>query len=180
MEATDQHMLDKHPFLLSLSEKSDYGEVYKILKAHPDVSSDANEEALLLRALCFSVVGKLPKAKIAVQNAMILKFTRSLGANGVDVFFSKLQGTGSSAQTLFFTDIQNTLDHIVRRGGILRKERIDAKKQLAAAEAKKQEIYQSFLQPDGTLKVKLGENPSPTDLKQKEWFDNLPEDYKRK
>jgi hypothetical protein len=108
-----------------------------------------------------------------------LKFTKSLGATCCCQYISKLQGTGSSAQTLFFTDIQNTLDHITRRGGILRKERIDAKKQLAVAEAKKQEIYNSFLQPDGTLKLQLGPDPSPTDLKQKEWFDNLPEDYKR-
>jgi hypothetical protein len=44
---------------------------------------------------------------------------------------------------------------------------------------KRKEIYESFLQPDGSLTLPLGPEPTEMELKQAEWFDNLPEYYKQ-
>lgn len=90
-----------------------------------------------------------------------------------------MTGAGSSAQNLFFNDLNTTYDHISKRGGVLRQERLDKKKEQILQETKKKEIYESFKQPDGTLMLPLGPEPSESELKQKEWFDNLPEDYKQ-
>ncbi len=90
----------------------------------------------------------------------------------------RLHGTGSSAQNLFFTELNKTYEHIIKRGGVLRQSRVEKKIQHEKQQAKKREIYESFKQPDGTLKLSLGPEPTEIDLKQKEWFDNLPEDYK--
>jgi hypothetical protein len=99
-----------------------------------------------------------------------------------DYFWSdcRLQNPGSSAQNMFFGDVNTTFEHITKRGAVLRKERLEKKAELDSQEARKKEVYNSFLQPDGTLKLPLGPDASETDLKQKEWFDHLPEDYKRK
>lgn len=178
MESRDKDLKARHPQLLLLSEKNSYGDIVKILRENPALLTESNEEALLLRALCLACVGKASQAKTAVQNSMILKFSRNLGANGVDVFFSRLQGSSSSAQNLFFNDLAATYDHITKRGAVLRQERLDKKEQINRQEAQKKEIYASFLQPDGTLMLPVSETATETDLKQKEWFDNLPEDYK--
>lgn len=90
-----------------------------------------------------------------------------------------MQGTGTGAQNLFYGDLQKTYDHVITRGGVLRQDRVAKKIELQMQEQKKKEIYESFLQPDGTLKLPLGQDPTEVDIKQKEWFDNLPEDYKR-
>jgi hypothetical protein len=89
-----------------------------------------------------------------------------------------LTGTGTSAQNLFFSDLKTTYDHIQNRGLVLRKERIEKIKQMKEQREARQKLYESFKQEDGTLKLPLQENPTEMELKQKEWFDALPEDYK--
>ena len=74
--------------------------------------------------------------------------------------------------------MNKTYEHIIKRGAVLRQDRVEKKIEHEKQQAKKKEIYESFKQPDGTLKLPLGADPTDVDLKQKEWFDNLPEDYK--
>lgn len=90
MESRDEDLLQRHPQLLLFSQKSDYGDIVKLLRQYPTLSTEKNEEALLLRALCFSCIGKTKEARTCVQNSTIIKFTRNLGGNdGIDLFFSK-------------------------------------------------------------------------------------------
>lgn len=74
--------------------------------------------------------------------------------------------------------MNKTYEHIIKRGAVLRQDRVEKKIEHEKQQAKKKDIYESFKQPDGTLKLPLGPDPTDVDLKQKEWFDNLPEDYK--
>ncbi|KAJ3306474.1 hsp90 co-chaperone Cdc37 [Kappamyces sp. JEL0829] len=181
MECRDEDLNALNPALLLFSQKSDYGDLVKLLRQHPKLQSEKAEEVLLLRAICMATVGDLKAARNCVQNSLVLKYTRNLQTtgNGIEMFFGKLQGAGSSAQNLFFGDVNTTYEHITKRGATLRKERLEKKAAMEEQERKKKEIYNSFLQPDGTLKLPLGPEPSEVDLKQKEWFDQLPEDYKQ-
>jgi hypothetical protein len=61
---------------------------------------------------------------------------------------------------------------------VLRKERVEKMKKIKEQQEERKKIYDSFKQADGTLKLPIGENPTEMELKQKEWFDALPEDYK--
>jgi hypothetical protein len=90
LESTDESLLRKHPQLLKLSRTSDYGAIYRILKDYPDLSkNEAFDEALLLRALCKEIVGQASEARNCVLVSLILKFTRSLGENSLETFFTK-------------------------------------------------------------------------------------------
>ena len=87
-------------------------------------------------------------------------------------------GTGTQAQTLFFTDLENTFNHIQKRAKVLRIEKLQIEKEHQQRLKQRQELYQKFKQADGTLKLPVGQEPTEMELKQKEWFDVLPEYYK--
>lgn len=185
MESSDQDLNKLNPKLVEFSRASDYGKIADILRKNSTLQSEKIEEALLLRGLCLEIVGRPKESKNCIMVSLILKYTRSLGPSGVDVFFAKyrylirLSGSGSSAQNLFFSDLDKTYAHISKRGKILLKEKLDKIKKEKEQMESREQLYKSFLQPDGTLKVPLGPEPTEMELKQAEWFDNLPEDYKR-
>ncbi|KAJ3323932.1 hsp90 co-chaperone Cdc37 [Boothiomyces sp. JEL0866] len=177
-EATDEHIRAIHPQLLEISKKTDYGDIARIIKQYPVIQTEKNEEILLLRGLALQIIGRTKDAKTAVTVSMIIKYTRSLGPSGVDMFFTKLSGTGTSAQNLFFSDLDKTYQHITARGAVLRKEKLELQKKLEEQQETRKKLIESFTQPDGSLKIPLGENPTEMEKKQAEWFDNLPHDYK--
>ena len=89
LESTDQDLLTKHKLLLELSRTSDYAKIFQLLKQNPDLmSNESFEEALLLRALCLEIIQD-KSSKTAVMVSLVLKFTRSLGPQGLDLFFQK-------------------------------------------------------------------------------------------
>ncbi|KAI8922778.1 Cdc37 N terminal kinase binding-domain-containing protein [Entophlyctis helioformis] len=177
--ATDSNLSEVHPQLIAYSRLSDFGDIVRLLHKHSDLQSDSCEESLLMRALGLEIIGNAKEAKNCVINSLVLKYTRSLGSNGVDVFFGKLEGGKSSAHTLFFSDVNKTYEHIQKRGIVLRGERIASRnkqnEERAAHEAKIREIYNTFLQPDGTLKFPLSDTPSEESLARAEWFNSLPQ-----
>ena len=90
MESRDEDLNNRHVQLLAFSQKSDFSDVAKMLRQHPTLLTEKNEEALLLRALCLACIGKNKEARACVQNSTIIKFTRNLGgSDSVDLFFSK-------------------------------------------------------------------------------------------
>ncbi|KAL2913665.1 hsp90 co-chaperone Cdc37 [Polyrhizophydium stewartii] len=176
--ATDQELEDEQPGLLAFSRYTDFGDVIKALKSKPKLMKESREEMLLMRALSLEIMGRSKEAKTAALNSLIIKYTRSLGASGIDVFFSRLQGGKTSAHTMFFSDVEKTYEHIQKRGKVLREERMPsfkrAAKEKAEHEAKIREIYESFLQPDGSLVFPMPENPSERFLERAKWFNELP------
>jgi hypothetical protein len=74
--------------------------------------------------------------------------------------------------------LETTYNHIKTRGKVLRAEKIEMDQKLKAQAQHKKSIYNKFKQPDGTLKLPLSDPPTEMELKQAEWFNNLPEDYK--
>lgn len=74
--------------------------------------------------------------------------------------------------------MDKTYKHINSRAKILLKEKQDKIFAEKEQELAREKIYESFKHADGTLRIPLGENPTENELKQAEWFDNLPEYYK--
>lgn len=85
---------------------------------------------------------------------------------------------------MFYSEVKKMEEHIVKRGSILRKERIAEYKQtLEAAKAHQenmQKMYQTYLQEDGSLKMPIGEDADEVKKEQKKWFDALPEYFQGK
>ncbi|KAH6565988.1 hypothetical protein BASA50_005293 [Batrachochytrium salamandrivorans] len=176
--ATDEDLAELHPELPAFTGYGDFGDVVRALKKHPKLQEEASEEAILMRALVLEIVGRAKEAKTCVVNSLILKYTRSLGTSGIDVFFDKLESGKSSAHALFFSDVTKTYEHIQRRGKILRMERIEAHKRASVGkaehDAKIKDVYQTFLQPDGSLIFPLPDSPSERVLQISDWFNALP------
>eukprot|EP00842_Homolaphlyctis_polyrhiza_P005605 jgi/Hompol1/6045/HPOL_004823-RA len=176
--SSDADLAEIHPDLVPYSEYTDFDDVVKSLKKHPKFQTESVEEALLMRALSLEIVGRAAEAKTCVINSMIIKFTRSLGESGIDMFFTRLYSGGQSAHALFDADVSKTYEHIQKRGKIIRAERIadrqKAIKERQEHEAKLKAIYNTFLQEDGSLVFPLPESPSESQLERAKWFSELP------
>lgn len=181
MESSEEDLKKCHPKLLAFSQMSDFGKMLPLLMESPDLLTEKNEDALLIRALTLEILKKSKEARNCVITSLILKYSRNLGKGGVQVFFSKLEGSSSNAQSMFFNDVEKTYGHIQKRGQVLRNERIanHRKHQEAAAEHEERlkALYELFLQEDGSLKYALRENPTEEDLKRAEWFNALDRKY---
>ncbi len=90
---------------------------------------------------------------------------------------TRLTGTGSSAQNLFWGDVKNTYEHIQKRSLVLRKEKLEKIKKEEEAREARVKLVQKFSTPDG-YRMPLGDEPTEVELKMKEWFNVLPEYYK--
>jgi hypothetical protein len=79
---------------------------------------------------------------------------------------------------MFFGDVEKTFGHIVKRAAVLRNDRIvnhEKDKEAAILHGNKlTAIYNTFLQPDGSLLHPLPETPSEFDIERAEWFNKLP------
>lgn len=82
-------MKEHHPHLLEFSQKESFGDIVHLLRKYPALQNEKFEEVLLLRALCLSATRRMKEARSAVQVSLIIKYTRSLGPSGVDLFFTK-------------------------------------------------------------------------------------------
>ncbi|KAI8904721.1 Cdc37 N terminal kinase binding-domain-containing protein [Gorgonomyces haynaldii] len=171
LQASDQDLKQTHPKLLDFSKLRDFGDILNVLKSNPQLQEEKNEEILLMRALSLEIILKKSDAKNCVMLSLVLKYTRSLGPGGIDVFFSKLQSGSQNAQTMFFRDIESTYQHISTRGAILRAEHVEQHKKRQEEMQKVLENYKRFQQPDGTLKFPLGSTPSEDETKKAQWFD---------
>lgn len=78
---------------------------------------------------------------------------------------------------------KKTFEHIVRRGAVLRNERIvNHKKQLVAAaeyQERLESLYKTFLQADGSLKHPISDTPTEEERSRAAWFDALPKFFQR-
>jgi cell division cycle protein 37 len=90
MECRAEDLNQLHPQLEAYSQKSEFGDIAKLLRQQPALPSEKVEEILLLRAICLASVGDGKAARTCVQNSLIIKYTRNLGGvNNIDLFFGK-------------------------------------------------------------------------------------------
>ena len=70
-------------------KKGDYNACRKFISEHHDVVAERETDGLLVEAFNAQMDGKEAYAKQCVHQALLLQYCRTLGRNGVDVFFKR-------------------------------------------------------------------------------------------
>ena len=179
LQADENYLHSVSPNLLAFSYATDPSDSARLLRKDPKLGSEKAEEALMMRAIALGTLGKYKDAKTCIVNSLTIKYTRSLGPSGIDVFFSKIQGGKESAQSLFYADVDKSFQHIQTRSKILRAQHIaDHEKLLkerAEHESKLVDTYNKFKLDDGSLKFPLDDDASDRVREIAAWFDALPQ-----
>ena len=101
----------------------DYRGCLQFISQHPTVLAEKETDALLVMAFNAAIDDKQDFARLCVHQALLLQYCRSLGKDGVGLFFKRITTQGHPAQKVFFDDVQATYTRIKLRAHEIVKQR---------------------------------------------------------
>ena len=100
----------------------DYRASLQFISQHPDIVTEATQDALLVEAFNSQMKGQDTYARTCVHQGLLLQYCRQLGRDGVGLFFKRITTKGHQAQEVFNKDVTETYTRIKTRAAELKKE----------------------------------------------------------
>jgi len=158
------------------SHIKDFEKSYKFISEHPEIVDQKYQDEILSEAFHAQMNEKPKYARSCVQQSLIIQYCKSLGSDGISLFFKRMITGFEKAQQMFMEDVDNTYNHIVNRVKILKEKR-------EAEEAEEKRQIEARLkiaeQPDGTYIWPMDENPSEEEKKKAETFATFTPDIQK-
>lgn len=85
------------------------------IASNPQVLAEKHEEGILMLAFDAEMEGNQDTARRCVHQAKLLEYCRSLGRDGVALFFKRIETRDHKAHDLFYGDVQDTYVKIMTR-----------------------------------------------------------------
>ncbi|MCJ1234835.1 hsp90 co-chaperone Cdc37 [Varicellaria rhodocarpa] len=101
----------------------DYRACLQFISENRAVLAERETDALLMEGFEAQMKGKQDYAKQCVHQALLLQYCRTLGKDGVGLFFKRITTPGHQAQKVFLDDVESTYLRIKTRTAELIKER---------------------------------------------------------
>lgn len=101
----------------------DYKKCLQFISENRDVVKERETDGLLVEAFNAQMDGKPEYAKNCVHQALLLQYCRSLGRDGVGLFFKRITTSGHQAQKVFLDDVNDTYARIRSRTAEIAKDR---------------------------------------------------------
>ncbi|KAI9742586.1 MAG: hsp90 co-chaperone Cdc37 [Claussenomyces sp. TS43310] len=102
---------------------TDYRACLQFISQNPSVLAERETDGLLVLAFNSELAGKGDFARQCVQQALLLQYCRSLGRDGVGLFFKRITTPGHQAQKVFGDDVRDTYNRIRTRAKEIKLER---------------------------------------------------------
>ncbi|KAJ2986472.1 hypothetical protein NUW58_g5010 [Xylaria curta] len=93
----------------------DYRESHAFITSHPHILSEKETDGILVMAFDAQIQGQDDSARNYIHQALLLQYCRSLGKDGVALFFKRITTKGHQAQDVFYKDVQDTYFRIKSR-----------------------------------------------------------------
>ncbi|KAF2963156.1 hypothetical protein GQX73_g10417 [Xylaria multiplex] len=94
---------------------SEYRESHAFVSSHPNILSEKETDGVLVMAFDALLQNKDDIARNYIHQALLLQYCRSLGKDGVALFFKRITTKGHQAQEVFYKDVQDTYFRIKSR-----------------------------------------------------------------
>lgn len=78
------------------------------ISQHPAVLAERETDGLLLAAFDFELAANSTSARACVHQALLLQYCRSLGRDGVALFFKRITTPEHNARKVFYDDVNDT------------------------------------------------------------------------
>ncbi|QKX64233.1 uncharacterized protein TRUGW13939_11406 [Talaromyces rugulosus] len=154
----------------------DYKSSLRFISENPQVTAESETDGLLVEAFNSQMDGKAEYARQCVHHGLLLQYCRSLGRDGVSLFFKRITTKDHQAATLFRNDVNETYNKIKTRAAELAKDRSPENDpagveqiQLHAVDPNTQ-INISIPAPDSTV---------PEEIEARKIFDSFPPGLQR-
>jgi cell division cycle protein 37 len=93
----------------------EYRESHAFITSHPNILSEKETDGILVMAFDAQLQNQDEIARNYIHQALLLQYCRSLGRDGVALFFKRITTKGHQAQEVFFKDVQETYLRIKNR-----------------------------------------------------------------
>ncbi|PYH40770.1 Hsp90 co-chaperone CDC37 [Aspergillus saccharolyticus JOP 1030-1] len=103
-------------------DRSDYRALLQFISANPQIVAERETDGLLVEAFNSQMEGKDDYARQCVHQALLLQYCRSLGRDGISLFFKRITTANHQAGTLFRNDVNETYNKIKTRAAELAKD----------------------------------------------------------
>jgi cell division cycle protein 37 len=155
----------------------DYRAMLQFISENPTVVAERETDGLLVLAFNSQLDGRSDFARQCVHHALLLQYCRSLGRDGVGLFFKRITTKGHQAQKVFMDDVNETYNRIKTRT-----KEISAQREKEAEEgAGVEQIQLHAVDPGTTINITIPEKGSgdPQTAKAREIFESFPPGLQR-
>jgi cell division cycle protein 37 len=104
-------------------ELGDYRACLNFIMANPAIVAERESDGLLVMAFDAELEGKSDFARLCVHQALLLQYCKTLGKDGVGMFFKRITTPGHQAGKVFLDDVQGTYGRIKTRAAQIKKDR---------------------------------------------------------
>ncbi|KAJ5792314.1 uncharacterized protein N7503_008292 [Penicillium pulvis] len=101
---------------------NDYAAYLQFISAHPQIIAEKETDGLLVEAFNSQMKGQEDYARQCVHQALLLQYCRSLGPDGIKLFFNRITTKDHRASGLFSNDVNETYHRIKSRAAELSKD----------------------------------------------------------
>ncbi|GLI72351.1 hsp90 co-chaperone Cdc37 [Penicillium ochrochloron] len=102
---------------------NDYTAYQRFITEHPEIVAEKETDGLLVEAFNSQLKGEEAYARQCVHQGLLLQYCRSLGPDGIKLFFGRITTKEHRAATLFTNDVNDTYNRIKTRAAELSKEK---------------------------------------------------------
>jgi cell division cycle protein 37 len=155
----------------------DYRACLQFISEHPDVVKERETDGLLVLAFNSQLKGQSDFARQCVHQALLLQYCRSLGRDGVGLFFKRITTKGHQAQKVFLDDVNDTYNRIKTRTKEIIAQRANEEAEGAGVE----QIQLHAVDPGTSINITIPEKDSadPAVQKARVIFESFPPGLQR-
>ncbi|KAI9931255.1 hypothetical protein ASPWEDRAFT_34200 [Aspergillus wentii DTO 134E9] len=99
--------------------QNDYRTLLQFISENPSIVAEKETDGLLVEAFNSQMEGKDEYARQCVHHGLLLQYCRSLGRDGITLFFKRITTKDHQASTLFRNDVNETYSKIRTRAAEL-------------------------------------------------------------
>ncbi|KAJ5776064.1 uncharacterized protein N7511_001075 [Penicillium nucicola] len=154
----------------------DYKAFLQFISANPEIVAERETDGLLVEAFNSQLKGNGDYARQCVHQGLLLQYCRSLGRDGIQLFFTRITTKDHRASTLFLNDVNDTYFRIKSRAAELSKEN-SASNDPAGVE----QIQLHAVDPNTKITINLpaADSQDPTEIEVRKIFDAFPKDLQK-
>ncbi|OGM43049.1 Hsp90 co-chaperone Cdc37 [Aspergillus bombycis] len=156
--------------------RNDYRTLLQFISEHPDLVAEKETDGLLVEAFNSQMDGNEDYARTCVHHGLLLQYCRSLGRDGISLFFKRITTKDHQASTLFRNDVNETYNKIKTRAAELAKDG-SASNDPAGVE----QIQLHAVDPNTkiTINIPAAESSEPVEVEARKIFESFSKDLQQ-
>ncbi|KAL4788304.1 Cdc37 N terminal kinase binding-domain-containing protein [Aspergillus varians] len=157
-------------------DRNDYRALHQYITSNPKIVAEKETDGLLVEAFNSQMEGKEDYARQCVHQGLLLQYCRSLGPDGISLFFKRITTREHQAGTLFRNDVNETYNKIKTRAAELAKDS-SASNDPAGVE----QIQLHAVDPNTkiTINIPPSESNEPVEIEARKIFESFSKDLQK-